>query len=420
MAFLQRLSAVLSACFLASACVNVPDATTPAVEAASLVYADGAVEEAKLLNVWIERFDYTPLESDDVKRTGTSKEIREAETRFMPVHLKDTLQATGMWGAVRVIPDTGIVGGELTISGTIERSSGRSLTLGITARDALGNIWLDRPYAVDAVPANYEQLLPHEWDAFQGMYNEIANDLAEALKRRDVRDVARVRDAATLRFARYIAPDSFADYATERGNGRIEVERLPAPNDPVFQQVQSLRARNDMLVDVLNTHYDQFYDSMWQPYTAWRRSSLNENLALERIEQEATAKKVGGALAILGAIGLAAAGGETANNTQILQGVAVAGGIMAIKSGIDQGAEKDIHEAAVQELGASFENEIKPMVVEVDGEMIELTGSAEAQFARWSELLRDRYELDRGLNAEPAPRPAPDAALGQPSSSAAY
>lgn len=420
MAFFYRLSLVVLSALLASACASVPDATTPAVQAPSLFYAQGAVEEDRLVNIWIERFQYTAVDSDEAAETGASKEIREAETRFMPVHLKDTLQATGLWGAVRVVPESGVMGSELTVAGKIDRSSGRSLVLHIEARDALGNVWLQRPYSVDAVPANYERLLPHEWDAFQALYNEIANDLADALDRRDASDIAQVRDAATLRFASHIAPDSFADYVSESRNGRIKIERLPAENDPFYQQVLALKARNDMLVDVLNTHYDQFYDAMWDPYTNWRRSSLNETLALERIQQEATAKKVGGALAILGAIALGASGGETADRTGVLQGVMVAGGVLAIKSGIDQSAEKDIHESGLQELSASFKNEIEPMVVEVDGEMVELTGSAEAQFARWSELLRNKYQLERGLTEETAPDDsfAPDgsveASLGQP------
>lgn len=411
MAFLYRLSLAVLSGLLAAACANVPDATTPAVRAPTLYYAQGSVQESKLVNVWIERFQYSAVESKEVKEAGVSDEIREAETRFMPVHLKDTLQATGLWGAVRVVPETGVVGSELTVSALIDRSSGRNLTLKVEARDALGEVWLQRPYSVDVVPANYERLTPHEWDAFQALYNEIANDLADALDRREASDIRQVRDAATLRFAQHIAPDSFADYLAEGRNGRVQIERLPAENDPFYQQVLALRARNDMLVDVLNTHYDQFYDSMWDPYTNWRRSSLNETLAIERIEQEATAKKVGGALAILGAIGLGAvdSGNDRngnrggGNSKAVLQGVMVAGGLMAIKSGIDQSAEKDIHESAVQELGNSFKNEVEPMVVEVDGEMVELTGSAEAQFARWSELLRNKYRLERGLDDEPAP-----------------
>ncbi|RME66092.1 MAG: hypothetical protein D6782_05040, partial [Alphaproteobacteria bacterium] len=382
MAFFYRLWFIVASGMLAAACANVPDSTTPAVEASSLVYAQGEIEEGKLLNVWIERFRYAPVKSEEAKETGASKEIREAETRFMPVHLKDTLQATGLWGAVRVVPENSLTGGELTVSGTIDRSNGRTLAVDITARDALGAVWLDRAYSLDVVPANYEQLLPHEWDAFQGFYNQVANDLADALRRRKADDISRIRDAAVLRFARYIAPHGFDDYVSESRNGRLSIERLPAENDPLYRQVLALKARNDMLVDILNTHYDQFYDAMWEPYTSWRRTSLNETLALERIEQEATAKKVGGALAILGAIGLAASGGKTADRTGVLQGVMAAGGVLAIKAGIDQSSEKKMHEAAVEELGNSFKNEIEPMVIEVDGEMVELTGSAEAQFAR--------------------------------------
>ena len=403
--FFRRMWIAGALCLALAGCASVPDTRTAAVEAEPLGYANLEIEEKKLLNVWVKWFDHADVDSNEAKETGTSEEIREAESRFIPVHLKDTLQATGYWGAVRVVPESGLVGGEMVISGVINRSSGRTLDLDISARDALGKVWLKRHYSVDVVPANYRDLRPREWDAFQSVYNEIANDLAKALDDISLAESQRIREAAELRFAAHIAPQPFEDYIDEKRNGRIEVERLPAENDPNYQRVISLKARNDMLADVLNGHYDQFYDEIWDPYTEWRRSSLKEILALERTRQSANAKKLGGIAAIIGAIGLEALGGKTARNTGTVQTVMVVGGAMAVKAGIDQSAEKEMYVSAIRELGDSFKSEIEPMVMELDGETIELTGSADAQFARWRELLRDRYDTERGLvsNSETDP-----------------
>ena len=75
----------------------------------------------------------------------------------------------------------------------------------------------------------------------------------------------------------------------------------------------------------------------------------------------------------------------------------VIGGVMAVKSGFDKGAEAKIHEDALRELGTSFEAEVSPFVVEVEGETVELTGSAEAQYQSWRALLRKIYFSETGL-----------------------
>jgi hypothetical protein len=52
---------------------------------------------------------------------------------------------------------------------------------------------------------------------------------------------------------------------------------------------------------------------------------------------------------------------------------------------------------AIEELGSSFASEARPLVVEVEGQTHELTGSAEAQFAKWRVLLRRIYAAETGL-----------------------
>jgi hypothetical protein len=68
-----------------------------------------------------------------------------------------------------------------------------------------------------------------------------------------------------------------------------------------------------------------------------------------------------------------------------------------VKSGIDLGAQAEIHEDAIRELGTSFESEVKPLVVDVDGQTVKLTGSAETQYANWRHLLKNIYATETGL-----------------------
>jgi hypothetical protein len=104
---------------------------------ATVQKAMAEIPEAQLLDVWIALFDPGELPKDEDDAMGLSLDIREAEARFMPVHLRNTLEKTGYWGAVRVVP-RGTAGAEVLVEGTIQASNGETLALEITASDATG------------------------------------------------------------------------------------------------------------------------------------------------------------------------------------------------------------------------------------------------------------------------------------------
>ena len=55
----------------------------------------------------------------------------------------------------------------------------------------------------------------------------------------------------------------------------------------------------------------------------------------------------------------------------------------------------------MKELAASFELEVAPLVVDIQGETVRLTGSREEQYAAWRDLLRQIYAAETGLVADP-------------------
>ena len=84
--------------------------------------------EAQLMDVWIELFDSGELPTKEKDALGLSKEIREAEARYIPIHLRGVIEKTGYWGAVRVVPyDT--EGAEVLLRGLIVSSDGSELEL---------------------------------------------------------------------------------------------------------------------------------------------------------------------------------------------------------------------------------------------------------------------------------------------------
>jgi hypothetical protein len=99
-------------------------------------------------------------------------------------------------------------------------------------------------------------------------------------------------------------------------------------------------------------------------------------------------------LLIAGAI---AAGASNSNAGRVLApAIAIVGGQVII-SGWNISKEAEIHSAAIEELSESFGNEMQPVIMEFEGQQYELTGTAEEQFKRWRELLRQIYFAETGF-----------------------
>ena len=357
------------------------------------------IPENQLLDVWVELFDPGELPEDEDEAMGLSMDIREAEARYMPEQLRTTMENTGHWGAVRVVPQS-TTGGELLVQGEILKSDGEELVLRIRASDASGHEWFNRAYEEEIIEGAYKarSLLrnPPTQEIFQSLYNTIANDLAEFRRTLSAEDIVTIRQVAELRFAADLSPEAFAGDLQVDEKGRYTVMHLPAANDPMYQRVLAIRDRDALLIDTLNGHIDNFCREMETPYNEWRKARSEEAAALRKVERDAMKRKLIGVAAILGAIALDASNNGNYSSS-ILRDSLVLGGAYAIKTGFDKDSETDIHRDAIIELDESFSMEASPLVVEVEGETHKLTGSAEVQYTQWRALLKRIYISETGF-----------------------
>jgi hypothetical protein len=363
----------------------------------TLLKAEKEVRESQLLDVDITLFDPGELPEDEEKSRGLSMEIRKAEARFIPIHLRAVMEKTGFWGAVRVVPEKS-EGFELLVRGTIIASDGEILELNVEALDARGQSWYSRNYRGVTAAADYTRINTGA-DGFQTVYRAIANDLAQFRNNLSDDERTAIRRIADMRFAANMAPDAFSEHIRQDEiTGRYQLVRLPAKDDPAYQRVEGIRERDFLLIDTLNGHYENYYRDMRTPYEEWRKARSIEAEALREVKKKANTSKALGVAAILAAIAIEATGGSsTRAATGTLRDVMVIGGAYSIKRGMDINAQSTLHEEEISELGDSFSAEAEPMVVEVDGEIHKLTGSAEAQYAQWRGLMRKIYASETGL-----------------------
>ena len=362
--------------------------------------AKAEIPEDQLLDVGILVFESDELTPEDAKEAGTNPEIRKAESHFIPYHLKNTLQQSGHWGAIQVVPaETNSV--DLLVKGKIIESNGERLILEIDVADATGKHWFKKKYSAEASANSYTGNRMGEKDAYQDMYNKIANDMATYKTKLSIAETKTIRTVSKLKFAQEFAPAAFDGYLTADKSGRLHVNRLPADHDPMMDRLLKIREREYMYVDTLNQHYAGFYNAMWPSYNNWRELNLTEREAISKIKREALAKQMLGALLIAGGIasGVSNRGGSNIGVLEV--GLIMVGGAVFI-NGWNVSKEAQIHSAAIEELSESFGDEMQPVIMEFEGKQYELTGSAEEQFKRWKELLHQIYLAETGFDAKPS------------------
>ena len=366
---------------------------TTRVGPTAILLAPQEIPEEQLLDVGIVVFSSEPMTAEKARKEGTHAEIRKAEQNFLPYHLKTTLQHSSQWGAVRVLPaETDSV--DLLVKGSILESHGESIEVRIEARDASGKVWLDKTYHAQATSASYTALQPGEKDVFQDLYNRIANDLAEQRMKLSPQEAKTLRTVSQLGFANRFAPEAYAGYLKKGPGDALAVNRLPAEGDSMMARLLKIREREHLFVDALNQQYESFYGRMWPSYESWRRSNLDEQQARQKIERDALIRQVGGVLLLAGAIAMGANRGQIG---PLEIGMAVIGG-QVIVNGFNISKQAEMHSESIRELSETFGSEMKPILVEFEGQTYELTGPAEEQFKRWRELLREIYRAETGFS----------------------
>jgi hypothetical protein len=385
-----------------SGCITHESRPLPRINA---IQAATEISQDHLLDVGVRLFEENlPKDEKVMEKQHIFAEVRKAEARYFPMQIRNTLEGTGQWGQVRVMPaDADAL--DVHVSGKIIQSSGQNLSLDVTVADATGRLWFRKQYDQPADTRSYKDNSGRSRDPFQNLYSNLANDMLAYRQQLAAADLATVRRVSELRFASDLAPYAFESYlAQDKKKGIYQVTRLPADSDPLLVRMDRIRERDYALLDTINEHYSLFADTMSDPYTNWRRYSYAELEAEDEARRSALTRKLLGAAAIVG--GLIAGAESNTYAGQAAATGAIFGGAYAIKSGFDKGAEVKLHSDSLKQLGESFQSEVQPMVVEVEGRTLQLTGTAEEQYREWRRLLKELYENETGVAVPQTPAPA--------------
>ena len=346
--------------------------------------------EEQLLDVGILIFDPNLPEED---QEFIFPEIRKAEARYIPYHLKATLEDTGFWGGVWVLPEKSEAM-DLIVGGRIEVSNGLKVAVRIGVWDITGREWMNKVYETTVSRSAYSQQRDYSQDPYQSFYNKIANDLLKIRNSLSLPELRRISEIGDLRFAAELVPGVYSDYLMQDEKDIFSAKRLPSENDEMMGRIQNVKEREFVLVDTLNEYYAKLYQDISVPYENWRKLSREEMLTYEDLKRSALKRQLLGAAAILGAI---AYEGNSQTSSYAKQ-AALYGGIEVIKSGFGMSAEAKVHKESLKELGTSFDTQAKPLIIEIEGQTLRLTGTAQEKFLEWRKLLKQIYTEETGFN----------------------
>ena len=389
-ASVSRLSIILGLFWVSGCATHTVKSTsyTPAIQAIE------SVPENLLMDVGVAVFDPGIDELSRSQEEIVNQDIRIAESQYVPFLLAETLQRTGNWGIVRVMPNTSSPM-DLYLSGTILNSDGESMAVRVRVEDSTGEIWYTKEYNEATSRFSYEPSQKRQNDPFQTIYNSIANDLlAFKEKKIKIADVEEIRAISELRFAKSFIPEAFEDYIDVDRNGEFVLVALPSEQDPLLGRLRTIRERDFMFIDTVQDYYDTYARQMREPYDSWREQSFYETLELRELEASARRRILAGGVAVLGGLAAATSGGDYVTQTS---GVVGAGaGAYMIKRGFDKRAEAQMHRESLRELGESLENDVAPRVIDLQDRTITLSGTVEEQYEQWREILADLYAYESG------------------------
>ena len=334
-------------------------------------------------------------------------ELRKAEAVRIAIKLKEAIDGQGTFREVVVSPDAS-ASADFYLLARIEASNGEDLRLRwslmdatqafqIPARTDKHRLWDGWHEVTDA--AHSEPFSP----LFVAVADRIHRKLVDLTRKherqaeKNRRLLAKGRSpklsaldtALTTRsvvFAAFFAPDLYSD-AVKEERGRLKLAYLPARDGDEWARIESIKARDERFAVLISDQYAALAAGMQKSYSDWQKDNFPLAREARLARREATWSAVAGALGAVGAVA-AATDEDTSNGTAVVLAAASAA---AIANSVAERKKANAMHAQINEIGASVQGALKPMVVATQDSTVTLAGTAREQFLQWRELLQDLY-----------------------------
>ncbi len=344
--------------------------TSQTASAQSAQSAPGPVERnVSELNISIAVFDPgVPEDPLEIRRERILPEVREIEALLLPFMLREALVDTDEWGAVRVVPVSEDAA-ELLISGEIIRSDGNGLEISVRVLDAGGRPWIDSIYMSEATSDETDGDVPTDLYGHESLFDAIAGDLSDARAARAEAELAEIVEISFLRYATELAPSIFDGYLDTGPDGTVEIQRLPAENDPMLERIERIRQSEYVFIDTVDEQFQDLHGEVVSIYDLWleyrRQVAQFENREIQRVASS--------------------------------QSNGPRGSYQAIRSLYDNYKWARMQQQRQANRAQAFDNEVGPTVDAMQARVAQLESWLADQYAEWRGLLEELFALETGL-----------------------
>ena len=254
-----------------------------------------------------------------VPLSTASKVLRDTESAFLAVRLKQLLDETRKYGIVNVIPTSNVNGNkgitsttvfDYVISTDILKSDGNRAEFNAEylssidgfknpSRFTVSKEILRSAYIGKKNPATGVSVL--KGDPYDEALNEIVEDFGNRIEKNKTKYPVKKHQELTLaRYGNEVAPDIFKDYPIKKRKGKYAVNPAPNPANPLVSNVIKGHKTELMAIDAFEKHYKDAARDVELPYILWRRETQEALVAYEDFKRERRKVKVRGGLMIGG------------------------------------------------------------------------------------------------------------------------
>lgn len=398
MFFKKIVTVYLIAMFILSGCAKSKIPSTVGPLPSSEIHDQEVIEppmDSVKLDVIIPIFDPgLPENLDDISDENIWPELRRAEANRFAYKMKEHLEETEEFGAIRVTPDDTATG-DVYILGHIVESTGEEVEIRIVVMDISGKVWLTDVFDHEVSKSFHDDLRNEGKDPYDPLFEEAAQAIVQELDDHSTKEREDLHYLTDLRFGSNFSDASFMQYMNVDA-GQYTLTSKPSDEDPMLLRVRAIRVRDQLFIDGLQDNYGGFSEEMNESYLMWQKQSLFELQAKRHATLKSFGQAAGGilliGLAVLAAIAGSnsdAVGSTSAGATgAILGGMA---GTSLLSESFKTSAEAKVHRESLNELGQSVNMELAPQVIAFEKESVELTGDAKEQYSQWRAFLQKIY-----------------------------
>jgi hypothetical protein len=183
----------------------------------------------------------------------------------------------------------------------------------------------------------------------------------------------------------------------------------------MFDRTQRVRQREQLFFETLDQHYAQFFRDATSSYDSWREYAREEAIAIRELTRSTRWRTGMGVATIVASLVSGSNSGNDSFSDRVIRDAMMYVGMDMLRTSAVRRQEKKLHSDTLEELSSSFDDDIEPMIVEIQGTQHRLTGTAEIQYQEWRDLLRQMFIAETGfvpeevaIYSEPEPQLPPE------------